>query len=87
MNDIVAGCKYYCLETGDECLVLISSNGFLTKLNLLSKVGASSPSSVGRLKHRFAQDDGVAIVEADSSVFIIVSHCDGSLERRKIFTQ
>jgi hypothetical protein len=83
----VAGCKYYCLETGYECLVLISSNGLLTKLNLLSKVDASSPSSVGKLKHGFAQDDGVGIVEVDSSVFIIVSHCNGSLERRKIFTK
>jgi hypothetical protein len=87
VNDIVGGCRYYCLETGDECLVLISSNGLLTKLSLLSKVDASSPSSVGKLKHRFAQDDGVGIVEADSSVFIIVSHCDGSLERTKIFTK
>jgi hypothetical protein len=86
VNDIVAGCKYYCLETGDECLVLISSNGLLTKLNLLSNVDASSPSSVGKLRNRFVRGDGVGIVEVDSSVFIIVSHCDGSLERRKIFT-
>jgi hypothetical protein len=85
VNDIVAGCKYRSLETGDESLVLVTSNGSLINLNLLSNVDASSPSLVGKLKDRLTQGkDGIAVLELDSSVFVIVSHCNGCLERRII---
>ena len=84
--DIVAGCKYRrSLEPGDESLVLVTSNGSLINLNLLSNVDASSPSSVGKLKDRLTQGkDGIAVLELDSSVFVVVSHCNGCLERRII---
>jgi hypothetical protein len=85
VNDIVAGVGYRCLDTEDESLILVSSSGWLTNLKLLPNVDASSPSSVGRLKGRLTKDDdGIAVLESDSSVFVIVSHCNGCLERRKI---
>jgi hypothetical protein len=85
VDDIVAGAGYRCLDTGDESLILVSSSGLLTKLKLLPNVDASSPSSVGWLKDRFTKDhDGIAVLESDSSVFIVVSHCNGCLERMKI---
>jgi hypothetical protein len=84
--DIVAGCKYRrSLEPGDESLVLVTSNGSLINLNLLSNVDASSLSSAGKLKDRLTQGkDGIAVLELDSSIFVVVSHCNGCLERRII---
>jgi hypothetical protein len=87
VRDIVAGASYRCSDTDNESLVLVSSNGMLTNLKLLPNVDASSPSFVGKLKNGVTTDDGIAVLELDSSIFVIVSHCNGCIEKRKIWSK
>jgi len=85
VSAIVAGVSYRNMEARYESLILVSSNGSFITLQLLPNVDASSPSSPRKLYDGFIQaKDGIALLKQEESIFVVVSHCNGVLERRRV---
>lgn len=74
------------LEKEIESLVLLDHNSRLMTFPLTHH-GAGNPSDGVKLKLNFnAETDAVALFQTGSDFYIVVSHCDGRLERRKVST-
>lgn len=87
-RDIVAGVSIQGIEglRKVESLILLQNDkpGFLMTLSMTYD-GASLSSSGFKLQHQFAAgNDAVAVLNTDSKFYVVISHVDGKLERRRV---
>jgi hypothetical protein len=69
-----------------ESLILLQNDkpGFLMTLSMTYD-GASLSSAGSKLQYQFcAGSDAVAVLNTDSKFYVIISHADGKLERRRV---
>jgi hypothetical protein len=87
VRDIIGGTSVQgtLLEKKIESLVLLQNNSGLLMTFPMTHQGAGNPSEGVKLKLKFNADaDALAVFRTGSDFYIVVSHCDGRLERRRV---
>jgi hypothetical protein len=87
VRDIIGGTSVQgtLLEKKIESLVLLQNNSGLLLTFPMTHQGAGNPSEGVKLKLKFNADaDALAVFRTGSDFYIVVSHCDGRLERRRV---
>jgi hypothetical protein len=88
VRDVIggAGIQGMELERKVESLVLLQSNGNGLLVTFpMTHQGAGNPSEGSKLKIKFSTDeDALSVLRTETKFYIVVSHSDGRLERRRI---
>ena len=87
VRDIIGGASVQgtLLEKKIESLVLLQNNSSLLMTFPMTHQGAGNPSEGVKLKLKFNADaDALAVFRTGSDFYIVVSHCNGQLERRRV---
>jgi hypothetical protein len=88
VRDIIGGVGVQGTELGQrvESLILLQRNGNGLLMTFpMTKQGAGNPSEGSKLKIKFDDsEDALSVLRTETKFYIVVSHSDGRLERRRI---
>lgn len=85
MEDVLAGASYEDPDTLSQGLILAQKSA-LINLPFIPNIEASKPSKPQQLQRDFnKKEDAIAVITGEmGESFVIVSHADGLVERRRL---